>query len=354
MQRAPQPSPRLGGVSLGRLRRGRSLHWCLCRRRRLHGRLRRRLRRLRRLRRRLSLDSRGSGGLRGEALLGFPRGQLLRFAAGGVFLGFAARPRLGLQAGTLLGFLTGAFLLGAEHVAALGDHVPDGARDERAGADRVVVAGDHEVDPVGVAVGVHEPDDGDAQPLRLAHGDGLGFEVDHEHRVGYALHVFDPPQIGAQLEQVGLAGHALAGGEQRQLALGLEAFEVVEAADAEVDGLEVGEQSAQPAVVDVGHPGGGGDIADDVPSLLLGAHEQHGPPTVGEGARELAGLFEQDGGLEKVDDVDAAALAMDEAAHLGVPAARLVAEMDAGLQQFRDAYLSHGLLPYEYALVGGA
>ena len=41
--------------------------------------------------------------------------------------------------------------------------------------------------------------------------------------------------------------------------------------------------------------------------------------------------------LLQVDDVDAAALREDEAAHLGVPAARLVAEMDSGLQQ-----LSHG------------
>jgi hypothetical protein len=33
---------------------------------------------------------------------------------------------------------------------------------------------------------------------------------------------------------------------------------------------------------------------------------------------------------------------MDEAAHLGVPAACLVTEVDAGLQQLRYAYLSHG------------
>jgi hypothetical protein len=32
---------------------------------------------------------------------------------------------------------------------------------------------------------------------------------------------------------------------------------------------------------------------------------------------------------------------MDEAAHLGIPAARLVAEMDAGLQQLLDSYLGH-------------
>ena len=44
-------------------------------------------------------------------------------------------------------------------------------------------------------------------------------------------------------------------------------------------------------------------------------------------------LLEQLLRLREVDDVDAAALAEDEAAHLGIPAARLVAEVDAGLQQ---------------------
>ena len=48
-------------------------------------------------------------------------------------------------------------------------------------------------------------------------------------------------------------------------------------------------------------------------------------------------------GLEQVDDVDAAALAVDEAAHLRVPAARLVAEVHTGLQQLPDPdFLSHG------------
>ena len=138
-------------------------------------------------------------------------------------------------------------------------------------------------------------------------------------------------------------GHPLASRQQRELTVGLVAFEVVQAADAEVDRLEVGEQPAQPAVVDVRHAGGRGDVADDVLGLLLGADEQHHPAAVGEGAGELARLFQQDGGLEQIDDVDAAALAMDEAAHLGVPAARLVTEVNAGLQQFRDAYLCHGV-----------
>ena len=105
---------------------------------------------------------------------------------------------------------------------------------------------------------------------------------------------------------------------------------------------------AQPAVVHVGHARGLGHVANGVLRLLLGADEQHRPAAVGECPSELLRLSQQGGGLAQIDDVDAAALTMNEPAHLRVPATRLVAEMDAGLQQLRDTYLSHGLLPYVY------
>ncbi len=280
----------------------------------------------------------GSGGLRGG---GLACGLLLGLALG-LLLGLALGARLGLQAGLLLGFLASLLLLGAEDRATFGDDVADRTGDQGAGADRVVVAWNHIVDPIRIAVGVHEADDRDPQSLRLFDGDRLGFEVDDEHRVGHALHVFDAAEVGAQLREVGLRRHALARRQQRELTLALVALEIVQAADALVDRLEVGQQTTEPAVVDVGHARRLGDVLDGVTGLLLGADEQHGPAAVGELAGELAGLLEQRVGLEQVDDVDAGALIVDETAHLGVPAARLVTEVDAGLQQFRDAYFGHG------------
>jgi hypothetical protein len=53
-------------------------------------------------------------------------------------------------------------LLGAEHGVPVGDDLADSLGDEGTRTDRVIVAGDHEVDPVGVAVGVHQADDGNA------------------------------------------------------------------------------------------------------------------------------------------------------------------------------------------------
>jgi hypothetical protein len=115
----------------------------------------------------------------------------------------------------------------------------------------------------------------------------------------------------------------------------------VQALDTQRDGLEVREEATEPAMVHVRLAGRLGDVLDAVARLLLGADEQHGAAAVGDLGREALGLRQQLLGLEQVDDVDPAALAVDEAAHLRVPAARLVAEVHAGLQQLPDSYLSH-------------
>ena len=312
-----------------------------------------RLRRCRGLCRGRGLRRSRGGGLccRGGGLLGRLALGLLFGLALCLFLGLPLGAGLRLDARPLFRLFTRSVLLGAEHGVPLLHDLADRLGDQRARADRIVVAGNHEIDPVRVAVGVDQADDRDPQAASLFDGDLLGLQVDHEHRVGHALHVLDAAEVRPQLRQIGLRGHPLARRQQRELTVGLVAFEVVQAADALADRLEVREQTAKPAVVDERHPGGFGDILDRVARLLLGADEQHRPAAVGERAGELLRLVERRGGLEQIDDVDAAALTMDETAHLGVPAAGLVAEVDAGLQQLRDAYLSHEVLPLFVRLV---
>ena len=94
-------------------------------------------------------------------------------------------------------------------------------------------------------------------------------------------------------------------------------------------------------MVDVRHVRRFGGVLDRVAGLLLGAHEQNGAAAARDLGRELACIVQKLLGLEEIDDVDAVALTEDEAAHLGVPTSRLVAEMNAGLQQLLDTDLSH-------------
>ena len=260
----------------------------------------------------------------------------------GLLLGLAPRALLGLGAGALLGLAAGAVLLLAEEGLALLHDVADRMRDDRAGADRVVVARDDELDAVGVAVRVDQADDRDAQALGLAHGDRLGLEVDDEDRVRRALHVLHAAEVRPQLRQVGLGRQALAGGQQRELALLLVALEVVQALDPQADRLEVRQQPTEPAVVDEGHARLGGHLGHGVAGLLLRPDEQDGATAVAERRRELLRVVQELVRLQQVDEVDARRLTVDEAAHLGVPAARLVTEVDSGLQQLSDADVGHG------------
>ena len=195
---------------------------------------------------------------------------------------------------------------------------------------------------VGVAVGVDEADDRNAQAPCLAHGDLLGVEVDHEHRVRHALHVLHPAEVGLELGQVGLGGHALARGQQLELPVGLVALEVVQARDALGDRLVVRQQAAQPAMVDVGHRGALGRVLDGVAGLFLRSDEQDRPAPMGDVGGELAAPAPASSAVCSRSMMwIPLALAVDEAAHLGVPAARLVAEVHSGLQQLLDANGSH-------------
>ena len=84
-------------------------------------------------------------------------------------------------------------------------------------------------------------------------------------------------------------------------------------------------------------------VANGVLRLLLRADEEH--RAVRARRSPCAKLYASSSSscvCGEVDDVDAAALGEDEALHLRVPAARLVAEVDAGLQQFLHGDDGHG------------
>ena len=221
--------------------------------------------------------------------------------------------------------------------AALDHGVGHDPAHERARADGVVVAGDHVVDDVGVAVGVDHRHHGQAELAGLGDGDVLLLGVDHEHGVGQAVEVGDAAQVPAQLLELAGVLERLALGHALEVAGGLHGPELLHALDPARDGGEVGEHAAQPALVDVGHAAGLGVLGHRTLGLLLGPDEQDGAAVGHQVADVGVGGLDAAEGLAQVDEVDPVALAKNEALHLRVPPARLVAEVDSGLQQ-----LSHG------------
>ncbi len=118
--------------------------------------------------------------------------------------------------------------------------------------------------------------------------------------------------------------------------------ELLETVEALVHGLEVGEQTAEPALVDVGLADAGRLLGDGLLGLLLRADEQH-RATAGDGLLdEVVGLVDVGQRLLQVDDVDAGALRQDEALDLRVPPAGLVSEMHAAVEQLADGDDGHG------------
>src|SRR6185436_17711718 len=120
---------------------------------------------------------------------------------------FAARPlrppgpaRIRFLRGGVLGRFAG--VLGVDrllHVAA-GDHrVGDPRREQPDRAQRVVVAGNDQVDFVGIAVGVDDANHRNLQLARLVDGNLFLLGVDHEHRVGQPRHAADAFEVLRQL-----------------------------------------------------------------------------------------------------------------------------------------------------------
>src|SRR5207247_2880120 len=101
-----------------------------------------------------------------------------------------------------------------------------------------------------------------------------------------------------------------------------------------LDGRVVGEQASEPAVIYVVHLAARRLLGDGFLRLALGAHKEDGLAFLGEIADKLGGFFEELEGLLEVDNVNAVAFPVYVFLHLGIPTARLVAEMNPSLQKF--------------------
>src|SRR5208283_3007055 len=201
-------------------------------------------------------------------------------------------------------------------------------------ANGVVIPRDRVIDLVRITVGVEDRHHRDTQLARLADRDVLLLGVDHPHRARHPRHVPDPAEravelvaLAPQVQQLTL-GHAGAGHVAE-----VDLLELLEPLEALKHGGEVGQHAAQPALVDVRHPDPPRLLGDDFLGLLLGADVQD-RAAVGDGLLdELVRAVDVVEGLLEVDDVDAVALGEDVALHLRVPAAGLVPEVNAALQE---------------------
>jgi hypothetical protein len=101
-----------------------------------------------------------------------------------------------------------------------------------------------------------------------------------------------------------------------------------------LDRGEVREQSAEPSLVDEEHAAAIRFFRNRILCLTLGPDKENDFSLSNDIGYELSRLLEEFESLLQVDDVDAVALAKNVLLHLWIPALRLVAEVNAGLQKF--------------------
>src|SRR5436190_7156282 len=240
-------------------------------------------------------------------------------------------------------FLTRTRLPQRHLAARLGDYVRDRVRDQRDGANRVVVPRNRHGDQIRIGIRIHDRHHRNPQLVRLGDRDSLLLGVHHEQRTGQAAQVLDAREILVQLAALAIEQQLLLLGVVREVAIRRTLLQVLEPLDLLLDRLEVRKRAAEPALRHVERAAALGFRLQDPLELLFGAHEQHAFTLQHDVAQQLLRGFELAHRLLQIDDVDAGAFGEDEPPHLRIPAASLMAEVHTCFQQFLQLRLRHAI-----------
>ena len=142
-------------------------------------------------------------------------------------------------------------------------------------ADGVVVSGDRIIDNLGIGVRINDRDSRNAQATRFVDGILFARRVNDHIASGNCRHLENAFEISAEL-----GGFAI---QRRQflfahfLVIGrlLDFLDILQTTDAFPDGREIGQRSAEPALIDIKLSAGDRRLLDRFLRLLLAADEQN-------------------------------------------------------------------------------
>ena len=209
------------------------------------------------------------------------------------------------------------------------------------GSDSVIVTRYHVIHTDRTVITVHYTDHGNLQFDRFADCDILIPHVDHEQGVRPAFHILDACQVTLQFFQFPLIVQNFLLVHAFHAAVGLHLLQFPQAIDGPFHRLVVGQQSAQPAQVDIRHLTALGFFPDYLLCGALCPHEQYLALVGRQLADKIQGFLEHGLGLLKVDDMYFISVAVQVCGHFRIPIAGLVAKMYTRLQHFSHADISH-------------
>jgi len=158
---------------------------------------------------------------------------------------------------------------------------------------------------------------------------------------GQPDHLLHPREVLLQLGSLTVEEEPLLLRVELEGVLLLPPLELLQASNLLPDRLEVGQHTAEPALRDVEAVRPLGLLLEDVAKLVLRADEEETVASHDHLASRALRILEAVQRLAEVDDVDPVAFGEDELAHLRVPPAGLVSEVDARLQKLVESYLLH-------------
>ena len=215
---------------------------------------------------------------------------------------------------------------------AFSDCVGDDLGQQGDRANSVVVAGNRILEVLGIGVCVENSDHWNAQLFGLVDGEVLAQWINHPDCAGSLLQVTNPTQRLLQLGQLTFLQQEFFLGETLSSVLVVDLFEFFHATQTLGHGLEVGEKTTQPPLVDIGLAHACCLLGNRLLGLFLCADKQNGA-TVGDRLfNEVVGLIDERERLLQIDDVDSAALGKDKTLDFRIPATGLVAKVHTTIE----------------------
>src|ERR1041385_8462315 len=208
-----------------------------------------------------------------------------------------------------------------------------GAREKANRADRVVVAGYRQVDEIRIAIRIRDRTDRNSEPSRFRHGNGLVRGIHDVYQGRQRAHALDAADVFLEPRSLLFELRDLLFRELLVGAVFAHAFEPAQALEAALDRPEIRQRPTEPAIDDEVHRRALSLFAHDVLCLPLRADEENVTAAT-DGVRDVVErALQKVRGLVQVDDVNAVASAVDVRPHLRIPSLRLMAEVNASVEQ---------------------
>ena len=168
--------------------------------------------------------------------------------------------------------------------------------------------------------------------------------INNQHGIRQTVHVFNATQTAFQFFLLTGQRQGFFFTKLGKTAVGSHGFQLLQALDGALDGIEVSEHTTQPAMVHIRHTCSIRMLFNTIAGGTFGTDKQYLAFSGSQFAQEIGGLFIQRQGFFQINDMNFIAFAEDVRSHLGIPETGLVTEMNSGLQHLTHGHLRHVLL----------